>query len=86
MSARAYLLPPVPAYPAPQAPLAPPAASRGFIVIDVEELPNGLWEVRGDRGLFGGRFRTSEAALRYAIDEGRRYRRFVLQMIAQPQS
>ncbi|MEN6543524.1 hypothetical protein [Parvibaculum sp.] len=80
MSARAYLLPDFPADPAHSALRKAEKPKTGFTTIDVIELPNGLWEVRGDRGLFGGRFRSNEHALRFAIEEGRTYRGFVLQM------
>lgn len=85
MPARAYLLPDFPADHARHMPLAhktPGERKAGFATIDVTELPNGLWEVTGDHGLFGGRFRSDEHALRFAIEEGRTYRGFVLQMKA----
>ncbi len=84
MSARAYLLPDFPVDAVRKTPRRTEAPRTGFTTIDVIELPNGFWEVRGDRGLFGGRFRSSEQALRFAIEEGRTYRAFVLQMKSRP--
>jgi hypothetical protein len=84
MSARAYLLPDLPPQPAatslPAKALKNGRTKSGFTTIDVVELPNGFWEVTGDHGLFGGRFRSDEQALRFAVEEGRTYRGFVLQM------